>query len=79
MWTRCEPVDHRSGQAGVAGPFRERQVSCDDQAHLLVALAEESEQVLGPARVHRQVAQFVHDDQIPLADVAFQPHIPISI
>ena len=33
------------------GPIGERQVGGEDQAHLLVALAEEAEQVLGPVAV----------------------------
>ena len=48
-----QPVDDRPGQPGVAGedagPFRERKVRCHYQTHLLVALTEESKQVLGPA------------------------------
>ena len=62
-----QPVEQRRGQLGIAehvGPFREAQVGGDDQAGLLVELAEQVEQQRTAGLAERQIAEFIEDDEI---------------
>jgi len=71
-----QPVQQGPGQPFLVGqhlgPIRKRQIRRHNQAGLLVALAEEAEQVLGPHPVQRQIAELIHNDQIAPPDRLFQ-------
>ena len=63
-----EAVQEGTGEAFVAaeelGPLGEGEVGGDQHAHLLVAPAEEGEEVFAPRLAEGEVAQLVHDDQV---------------
>ena len=62
-----EPVQQGCGQCGIAedaGPLCKRQVRCDDQRTLFVAVREDLKQHLRPLGRERDIADFVHDEQL---------------
>ena len=72
-----EAVEQGTGQTFVTGedlrPFREWKIGRHDQAGLLVAPAEEAEQMLGATAIQRDVTEFVDYDQVIAGDVLLQP------
>src|SRR5690606_31671170 len=62
-----EAVEQSGGHLGVAehaGPFAEAEVGGNDDAGLLVELAEQMEQQRPASRAERQIAQLVEDDEV---------------
>ena len=61
-----QSVQQGRGQCGVtedAGPLCKRQVRCDDQGTLFVAVRENLKQQLGALGRERDLADFVDDEQ----------------
>ena len=71
-----QTVQENTGQPFVVGedlgPIGEGQIRRHYQAGLFVALAEETEQMLGPDPIQRDIAQFIDHDQVATPDGLFQ-------
>jgi hypothetical protein len=77
MWTRWvrrskSAPARRSSPPENLGPFRKGQIGRDDQADLLVVLAEEAEEILGSCFCERDISEFVDEDQVAATDLSFQ-------
>ena len=62
-----DAIKERGGHLGIAehgGPFAEREVGGDDDAGLLLELADQVEQQLAARAGERQISQFVEHDQV---------------
>src|SRR3989339_877455 len=71
MYAMRETIEKRASEPFVAKdlrPLGEWQVGGDNEADALVALAEESEEILGRALAERDVAQFIHNDELVAGD-----------
>ena len=68
-----QAVQQGAGQPLIVGedlrPVRKGQIRCHNQAGLLIALAEEAKQMLGPHPIQGDVAEFVDNNQVTLSDV----------
>src|SRR5277367_6988219 len=68
-----ETVEQRGRHLGVAehgGPLAEAEIGRDDDAGALVELAEQMEQQRAAGGAERQVAEFVEDDEVGIAEPA---------
>jgi len=72
----CQAIEQGASQSFVAGerggPVGEGKVGGDDQARLLVALAEEAEQVFGSILFQGDVAEFVDHDRVEALQTCFE-------
>ena len=86
----CQAIEQGAGQSFVSGegggPVGKGEIRGDDQARLLVALAEETEQMLRSRLVHGNVAQLVDHHGVKTAEarleakhLAFLPRFPVEI
>jgi len=72
----CEPVEKRGGHLGVAedgGPFTEGQIGGDDDRGSLIEPADQMEEKLAASLSEREIAEFVHDDEVEPSDEVGEP------